>query len=87
MSMLKGQGYEEANLYGESVLGGLRVLLVLQHNPSKYGLLVEPEVKVGVQIWKYLIKPFGGVASLAAIGGLVYNYASNKRVISKKDGA
>lgn len=87
VKMLKEQGYDEANLYGENELGGLRVLMVLQHNPGKYGLPEDPEVKVGTQIWKYLIKPFGGVAALAAIGGLLYNYSNNKRGTNGQDDA
>lgn len=46
---------------------------------------VAPQVKVGTRIWKHLISPYGGVAALAAIGGLVYNYANSKKSIFKED--
>ncbi|MGM0652362.1 MAG: 4Fe-4S dicluster domain-containing protein, partial [Bacillota bacterium] len=79
VQLLKDQGFEEANLYGVDEFGGLRVLLVLQYTPDKYNLPAETEVPMGKQIFKYLISPFGGVAAFAAIGALIYNYASNKK--------
>ncbi len=84
VKMLKEQGYEEANLYGENELGGLQVLMVLQHAPSSYGLPENPEVKLGTQIWKYIISPFGGVAALAAVVGLFYNFSSSKKGMNKQ---
>ncbi len=76
---LKDQGYEAANLYGVSEFGGLRVLLVLQYEPEKYNLPAETEVPIGRGVLKYLISPFGGIAALAAVGALIYNYASNRK--------
>lgn len=81
---LKAQGYEDAVLYGESELGGLRVLLVLQHAPEKYKLPEDPQVPVGNRIWKYIISPLGGIAAVAAAVGLIANYAGNKRNVSKQ---
>ncbi len=77
--MLKDQGYEEANLYGVDEFGGLRVLLVLQYTPDKYNLPAETEVPAGKSVLKYLLSPFGGVAALAAVGALIYNYTGNKK--------
>lgn len=79
VAALKQQGYEDAYLYGEDELGGLRVLLVLQHGPEKYNMPVDPGVPVGTRIWKYLISPLGGIAALAAAVGLLANYAGNRK--------
>ena len=79
VQMLKAQGFEEANLYGVDEFGGLRVLLVLQYTPDRYNLPAETEVPAGSRVLKYLISPFGGIAALAAVGALIYNYASNKK--------
>ena len=87
VKMLKEQGYENAVLYGENELGGLRVLMVLQHSPDNYGLPVNPEVSLGTSIWQYLLKPLGGIAAIGLIGGLIYNYTNNKREMSGKDNA
>jgi formate dehydrogenase iron-sulfur subunit len=87
VKMLKDQGYEEANLYGVDQFGGLRVLLVLQYGPDYYSLPVNPEVPIGTSIWQYLLKPLGGIAAIGMIGGLIYNYTSNKRELAKKDSA
>jgi hypothetical protein len=61
--------------------------MVLQYSPDYYGLPVNPEVSAGVNIWQYLLKPLGGIAAVGMIGGLVYNYTSNKREMSNKDNA
>ncbi len=79
VSMLKGQGYEGANLYGITEFDGLGVLLVLQHEPAKYNLPAETEAPMGKRVFKYLLSPFGGIAALAAIGALIYNFASNRK--------
>ena len=79
VQMLKAQGFEEANLYGVDEFGGLRVLLVLQYTPDKYNLPAETEVPMSKRVMKYLLSPLGGVAAVAAIGALIYNYANNKK--------
>ncbi len=84
VSALVEQGYDEANLYGENELGGLAVLMVLQHTPRVYGLPEDPEVRFGTRLWKYIISPLGGLAALAAIIGLVYNFGNNKKKMAKK---
>ncbi len=79
VQLLKTQGYEDANLYGVTEFEGLRVLLVLQYEPDKYNLPAETEVPMGKRVMQYVLSPFGGIAALAAIGALVYNYADNNR--------
>ncbi len=82
---LKEQGYEDACLYGEDEMGGTRVLMVLQHSPEKYDLPVNPQQSMGSQIWKYLVSPYGGVMALAGGLAMLYNYASNKKLLSGDD--
>ncbi len=82
---LKEQGYEDAYLYGETEMGGTRVLMVLQHSPEKYNLPVNPQQSMGSQVWKYLISPYGGVAALAGALAMVYNYGYNKKVLPPTD--
>lgn len=78
---LQEQGYEDACLYGETEMGGTRVLMVLQHSPEKYDLPVDPQISAGSRVWKYLISPYGGIMALAGALALLYNYASNKRIL------
>ena len=85
VSDLKDNGYEDAYLYGVDEMGGTRVFYVLQHSPEKYDLPVDPQQSAGSQIWKYLVSPFGGIAALAAAGALLFNYGSNKRILSGKE--
>jgi formate dehydrogenase iron-sulfur subunit len=79
VKMLKDQGYEEAGLYGVDEFGGLGVMLVLQHTPDKYNLPAMTEAPVGKKVLQYLLAPLGGVAALAAVGALIYNYTDNKK--------
>ena len=44
VSQLKSAGYSNACLYGETELGGLHVLSVLEDSPSVYGLPESPKV-------------------------------------------
>jgi Fe-S-cluster-containing dehydrogenase component len=79
VQLLKEQGFAEANLYGVDQFGGLKVLLVLQHEPAKYHLPALSEVPIGKRVLQYLLRPLGGVAALAVIVGLLYNFGSNKK--------
>ena len=77
VAALQDLGSADANLYGETQMGGLHVLYVLQHAPSTYDL---PEVveqaaaTLPAGLWnnalvrKLALSPLGGVALL---GGLV----------------
>jgi len=57
----------------------IKVLLVLQHEPAKYHLPALSEVPIGKRVLQYLLRPLGGVAALAVIVGLLYNFGSNKK--------
>lgn len=44
VSELKAEGYANACLYGETEVGGMHVLSILQDSPSVYGLIESPQV-------------------------------------------
>ncbi len=62
-----------ANLYGETELGGLHVMYVLDETPDTYGLPVDPKVPAAAEV-RGILKWLGiGVAVVAAAGfGLNY---------------
>jgi len=71
VEILKKEGYAEANLYGENILGGLGVLSILKYEPEKYGLPKDPVFPVNTLIWKNIMHPLG-LVMLGGAAGLVF---------------
>lgn len=69
--------YPNAQVYGETQLGGLGLLMVLLEAPSKYGLPEAPTSSATIQTWKSVIKPASaGLTALAAgVMGLAFVFA------------
>jgi len=82
---LRELGHQEAQVYGETEVGGLRVLYVLQDSPDKYGLPVDPQISLGLQIWRSV--PLGPAVLIA--GGFILgaNYLYSKMVQGKLEAA
>ncbi len=59
------RGFLNANLYGETELGGLGRLYVLAERPAIYGLPEEPSYPISVTLWQKIIQPVGGIAVTA----------------------
>lgn len=78
--LLRAQGFNDAMVYGQTEMGGLKVLLVLRESPDKYDLPVDPQISVGAQIWKFVTRPIGGLAALALIAGAVANLSDSKKM-------
>jgi formate dehydrogenase iron-sulfur subunit len=64
-------------LYGESEMGGLHVLSLLQTKPSAYGLPENPRIPDTVTAWQAVVKPLGGILGAATVAGLALSYLSN----------
>ena len=62
--------YPDACIYGETELGGLHYIYVLQYKPSVYGLPEKPTVPAGVTVWNALVKPGGSIAAAALVIGV-----------------
>jgi len=78
VAQLTNQGVSGARLYGQNELGGLGVMSVLAGDPSLYGIPVDPQVPWGVRLWRYVFRPFGGIAALAVVAALWMNWTSGK---------
>lgn len=73
---------ENAQVYGESELGGLHYIYVLEDTPDKYGLPEKPTVPAGVTVWEALVKPgapWGGLALVGLVAAAGVGYVINKR--------
>lgn len=76
---LKTAGMSNANLYGDSQLGGLNVLYVLDDTPEVYGLSASPSVPVTTTIRDNVLQPLSLAVAGAAVLGLGLNYLVARR--------
>ncbi|MCJ7605736.1 MAG: 4Fe-4S dicluster domain-containing protein [Dehalococcoidales bacterium] len=74
VSTLQAKGVKDANLYGETELGGLHVMYVLEHSPETYGLPADPKVRATTVVWKDVIQPVGWAVGGLTILGLGMNW-------------
>ena len=72
VEQLKQAGFPNANLYGETEMGGLGRLYVLKERPSVYGLPENPQYPIMANLWQDVVQPLGtvafGAAALAMLG-------------------
>ncbi len=75
---LRQQGYSNAQTYGGTELGGLRVISVLSDRPGEFGLPVDPSIPLGLRVWRMV--PLTPAVIVA--GGLVLgiNYLRTRRL-------
>jgi formate dehydrogenase iron-sulfur subunit len=66
VAALKAKGRPNANLYGESILGGLHVMYVLDDSPAVYGLPEKPQVATHDVAGKWL----SGLVTAGVVAGL-----------------
>jgi formate dehydrogenase iron-sulfur subunit len=81
---LQAQGYNKANLYGETELGGLHVMYVLEDSPATYKLPENPTVSAATIAWKDVIQPIGWAVGGLAIIGLGVNWLVARTNIKKE---
>jgi formate dehydrogenase beta subunit len=81
---LKAKGWTNANLYGESELGGLHVMYVLDDHPAVYGLPVDPKISATTIAWQDVIQPLGWAVGGLTILGLGLNYLVARANIRKE---
>lgn len=79
VAALKKAGISQAQVYGNTQLGGLHYIYILTAPPEEYGLPNDPSVPASVRAWKYLSKPYGGIAALGLIAAMVVNGVINAR--------
>ncbi len=83
VASLKDQGYANAQVYGETELGGLRVLSVLTDSPDKYALPVDPHIRFGLRLWQMLpLTPAVLIAGGVVLGA---NYLQTQFIQRKRD--
>lgn len=70
---LKAEGYDKAELYGESEMGGMHSLFVAKYGFEAHGLVRDPKAPTATVLWD-LLKPLTGlgVAGVAAALGVSF---------------
>jgi len=71
---LKAKGYSNAYFYGDTELGGLHVMYVLDDSPAVYGLPIDPRVSAATIAWQDVIQPLGWAVGGLTLVGLGINY-------------
>ncbi len=79
--------YPNAEVYGETLLGGMGLLLILLDQPSVYGLPDKPAVPSTLTVWQDIVRPattwLSGLTALTM--GLMFILARRKRVQEKAE--
>jgi formate dehydrogenase iron-sulfur subunit len=81
---LQGKGRADARLYGETELGGLHQMYVLEERASVYGLPENPKYPAGTAI-RNILQPLGTVAIGAALVGSLAAFFVTRRNIHMEE--
>jgi formate dehydrogenase iron-sulfur subunit len=90
---LKTEGFDKAELYGETEMGGMHVLSIAKYGLEAHGLIRDPKIPEGVQLFG-LMKPivlFGAAAVAGGLGisfltGLGYKVSDQDKLVETKKG-
>ena len=80
--------YPDAQVYGDTQLGGLGLLMVLLDRPPVYGLPEKPATPSVVRVWSEVVRPASAGLSAAAVAGagLLFVVARRRHVREKEGG-
>jgi formate dehydrogenase iron-sulfur subunit len=77
VEVLKAEGYDKAELYGETEMGGMHSLFVAKYGYEAHGLLRDPK-KPDVTSLMAILKPLTGVGVAAVFGGLGLSFLMSR---------
>jgi formate dehydrogenase iron-sulfur subunit len=79
--------YPNAEVYGETLLGGLGLLIILLDQPNAYGLPAKPVVPSTLTVWQDVVQPATtGLSALAAATmGLMFIVARRQHAREKAE--
>jgi formate dehydrogenase iron-sulfur subunit len=79
------RGFPQANLYGETQLGGLGRLYVLTASPEAYGLPKDPKYPAMSTLWQKVLQPVGQVAFGATVVGAIAAFFIARRNVRMEE--
>ena len=79
--------YPDAQVYGETQLDGLGLLMILLDRPSVYGLPAKPEIPATLNVWQGAVQPVTtGLSAFAAVFmGLMFVFARRQHAREKAE--
>lgn len=79
--------YPRANIYGETQLGGLGLMMILLDQPSVYGLPEKPEITLPLAAWQQVVQPasVGLTLTAVAVTGLSFIIARRQHQREKAE--
>ena len=77
--------YPNAQVYGETQLGGLGLLMILLDTPAVFGLPENPQTPAELNLWQAAVQPVGiGLSALSAVvTGILFVVARRQHVSEK----
>ncbi|MBU0490622.1 MAG: 4Fe-4S dicluster domain-containing protein [Chloroflexi bacterium] len=78
---LEAKGYSNAQVYGDTQIGGLGRIYVLANKPELYGLPANPQYPVLATLWQDIVQPLGGLAIAGTAVALGVNWLIARRKI------
>lgn len=72
---LKAEGYDKAELYGETEMGGMHSLFVAKYGLETHGLVRDPK-KLPITSLMSILKPVAGLGVAAVLGGLGLSFVT-----------
>ncbi|MGE5423416.1 MAG: 4Fe-4S dicluster domain-containing protein [Ignavibacteriales bacterium] len=84
VAFLRANGNPNANIYGESELGGLNKLYVLGDTPDKYGLPVNPKIRTSIYVWQNVLQPWLILLPAVALAGSATSFITTRLLANQK---
>jgi formate dehydrogenase iron-sulfur subunit len=77
--------YPNAQVYGDTQLGGLGLMMILLDQPAVYGLPAKPEITLPLEAWQKVVQPasVGLTLTAVAITGLSFIIARRQHLREK----
>ena len=82
---LQANGFKNASLYGENLVGGLGRLYVLIEKPEAYGLPADPRYPFLTSLWQDIVHPLGKVAMGGSILAVLAAWVIIRRNINMEE--
>jgi formate dehydrogenase iron-sulfur subunit len=82
---LKAKGYTDAQVYGDTQLGGLGRIYVLANKPELYGLPTDPQFPLLATLWQNIVQPLGGLAIVGTAAALGFTWLVARRNIKVEE--
>ena len=81
--------YPNAQVYGDTQLGGLGLMMILLDQPAVYGLPANPEITLPLAAWQKVVQPasVGLTLTAVAVTGLSFIIARRQHLREKMEGS